>query len=170
METKKHLERKKHWEILCTAMTVQKKLKKINKFLNKLADSSISDDICQAVKVMDSAAKSIIDSIDALSNDVVILDEKIVHTDRYGNIRFIKTPDGWVYRFDRILIDAADVAREQGEEHPYYLSDQHQPSGVWNLEDTYLDDEYLETYEQAYNDMLVDMSNLRLMGLIATWC
>ena len=170
METKKHLERKKHWEVRCTAMTIRKKLKKISKLLSKIADSSISDDICRDVKVMNSAAKSIIDSIDALSNDVVILDEKIVHTDRYGDVRFIKTPDGWVYRFDRILIDAADVAREQGEEHPYYLSAEHQPSGMWNLSDMYLDDAYFETYEQAYDDMLVDMSNLRLTGLIATWC
>ena len=164
-----HLERQKHWEIGCVARTIKNKYKRILKLLGCVEDSSITDDVFNYANTGIAESDSIIKLIENMENDCVILEEKIVHTERYGDIRFVHTPDGWSYQFDSILTDIADSMRESGEEHPYYIPDGVEPSGSYNLGVELLDN-FSDTYEEAYDDMLADMSNNRIMGLIATWC
>ena len=105
-----------------------------------------------------------------------ILDEKFVDTAAYGKIRFIKTSEGWTYQYDRILIDGWEDAVDACDDGitPYYRPNGEEPTGEYfpaNEEiaegDVCID--WYDTYEEAYDNMLKDLSNARIMGTIAVW-
>lgn len=105
-----------------------------------------------------------------------IIEEKFVDTVAYGKIRFIKTKNGWTYQYDRILIDGRENALTSGDDGitPYYLRISEEPTGEYFPSDEEIREvdvgiDWYDTYEEAYDNMLKDMSNARIMGIIAVW-
>lgn len=105
-----------------------------------------------------------------------IIEEKFADTAAYGTIRFIKTEKGWTYQYDRILIAGWEYALKSSAEGitPFYLLKDAEPTGEYfpsNEEiaegDVCID--WYDTYEEAYDNMLNDLSNARIMGTIAVW-
>lgn len=105
-----------------------------------------------------------------------IIDEKFVDTAAYGKIRFIKTEKGWTYQYDRILLDGWENAKESSADGitPFYLPKDAEPTGEYVPEDSDIESgvsivDWYSSYEGAYDAMLCDLSNARIMGTIAVW-
>ena len=105
-----------------------------------------------------------------------IIEEKFVDTAAYGKIRFIKTSEGWTYQYDRMLIDGREVAVKSSADGitPYYLLNDQKPTGEYfpseeEIREGDVGIDWYDTYEEAYDSVLADMSNARIMGTIAVW-
>lgn len=105
-----------------------------------------------------------------------IIDEKFADTVAYGKIRFIKTEKGWTYQYDRILIDGWEYALKSSADGitPFYLWKDAEPTGEYVPEDSEIESgvsivNWYNSYEEAYDAMLGDLSNARIMGIIAVW-
>ena len=105
-----------------------------------------------------------------------IIDEKFVDTAAYGKIRFIKTEKGWTYQYDRVLIDGWEAAINSSADGitPFYLLEDAEPAGEYVPEDSDVESgasivEWYSSYEEAYDAMLGDLSNARIMGTLAVW-
>lgn len=105
-----------------------------------------------------------------------ITEEKFVDTAAYGKIRFIKTEKGWTYQYDRILVDGWLDARKSSANGatPFYLLKDAKPTGEYVPDDSEIESEvsivqWYSSYEGAYAAMLGDLSNARIMGIIAVW-
>jgi hypothetical protein len=110
------------------------------------------------------------------SFDMNISEEKFVDTAAYGKIRFIKTKNGWTYQYDRILIDGWENAIKSSADGitPFYLPKSEKPTEEYfpSTEEIAEGDvciDWYDTYEGAYDNMLKDLSNARIMGTIAVW-
>ena len=105
-----------------------------------------------------------------------IIEEKFVDTIAYGKLRFIKTEKGWTYQYDRVLLDGwADAIKSSADGiTPFYLLRDAKPTGEYVLEDSEIESEvsivnWYPSYEEAHAAVLCDLSNARIMGIIAVW-
>lgn len=104
-----------------------------------------------------------------------IIDEKFADTAAYGKIRFIKTEKGWTYQYDSILLDGWENAlKSSAVGAPLYLLPVEKPTGEYFPSEEEIAEgdvciDWYDTYEGAYDNMLKDMSNAKLMGTIAVW-
>ena len=98
------------------------------------------------------------------------IDVKFVDTPAYGTIKFTDTEKGWCWQYDEVLVMSCNEAMEEADFPPYYIPEDYLESDEYipYLED--LDDDcFFETYEKAYENMLEEMGQMRIMGTIEVY-